>query len=179
MCSSDLGWIAHLFEYVSGSLKDVTFEVYALEDIKAADGESADYYKKDELIAEITTDDTGVASLGNLPLGKYFVKEKETAEGYVLDGEIREIDLTYRDQHTAALRRCGADHGTVPSATLPALGLGAAYATRCPATWGLRWARGIPIRCCPFFFFVASERLSHLPTGARCGRHFSFSAASQ
>ena len=95
------GWIAHLFEYVSGSLKDVTFEVYALEDIKAADGESADYYKKDELIAEITTDDTGVASLGNLPLGKYFVKEKETAEGYVLDGEIREIDLTYRDQHTA------------------------------------------------------------------------------
>lgn len=23
------GWIAHLFEYVSGSLKDVTFEVYA------------------------------------------------------------------------------------------------------------------------------------------------------
>ncbi len=95
------GWIAHLFEYVSGSLKDVTFEVYALEDIKAADGESADYYKKDELIAEITTDDTGVASLGNLPLGKYYVKEKETAEGYVLDGEIREIDLTYRDQHTA------------------------------------------------------------------------------
>lgn len=40
------GWIAHLFEYISGSLKDVTFEVYALEDIKAADGESEDYYKR-------------------------------------------------------------------------------------------------------------------------------------
>ena len=36
-----------------------------------------------------------------LPLGKYYVKEKETAEGYVLDGEIREIDLTYADQDTA------------------------------------------------------------------------------
>ena len=94
------GWIAHLFEYISGSLKDVTFEVYALEDIKAADGESEDYYKKDELIAEITTDDTGVARLSDLPLGKYYVKEKETADGYVLDGEIREIDLTYRDQNT-------------------------------------------------------------------------------
>ena len=35
---------------------------------------------------------------------------------------------------------------------------------------------GIPIRCCPFFFFVASERLSHPPTGAVCGRRFSFSA---
>lgn len=95
------GWIAHVFEYVSGSLKDVTFEVYALEDVKAADGERADYYKKDELVAEITTDETGIARLSNLPLGKYYVKEKETAEGYVLDGEIREVDLTYRDQHTA------------------------------------------------------------------------------
>lgn len=95
------GWISHLFGYLSGSLKEVTFEVYALEDIKAADGESDDYYKKDERIAEITTDDTGVARLGNLPLGKYYVKEKETAGGYVLDGEIREVDLSYRDQNTA------------------------------------------------------------------------------
>ena len=95
------GWIAHLFEYVSGSLKDVTFEVYALEDVKAADGESDDYYKKDDLVAEITTDNTGIARLSDLPLGKYYVKEKETAEGYVLDGEIREVDLTYRDQYTA------------------------------------------------------------------------------
>lgn len=97
------GWITHLFEYVTGSLKDVAFEVYALEDIKAADGESNDYYKKDELVDTIITDDTGIAKLENLPLGKYYVKEKETAEGYVLDGEIREIDLTYRDQDTAAV----------------------------------------------------------------------------
>lgn len=40
------GWIKHLFQYVTGSLKDVTFEVYALEDVKSADGESEDYYKK-------------------------------------------------------------------------------------------------------------------------------------
>lgn len=52
----------HLFEYLSGSLKEVTFEVYALEDIKAADGESEDYYKKDALVATITTDETGVAN---------------------------------------------------------------------------------------------------------------------
>ena len=97
------GWITHLFEYVTGSLKDVAFEVYALEDIKAVDGESGDYYKKDELVDTIITDDTGIAKLENLPLGKYYVKEKETAEGYVLDGEIREIDLTYRDQDTAVV----------------------------------------------------------------------------
>lgn len=40
------GWISHLFQYVTGALENVTFEVYAMEDIKHADGESADYYKK-------------------------------------------------------------------------------------------------------------------------------------
>ena len=49
------------FGYVTGSLKDVTFEIYAAEDIKAADGESSDYYKKDELVATITTDALGYA----------------------------------------------------------------------------------------------------------------------
>ena len=28
-------------------------------------------------------------------------KKKETANGYVLDGKAREVDLTYRDQNTA------------------------------------------------------------------------------
>ena len=95
------GWISHLFQYVTGSLKDVTFEVFALEDVKSADGESEDYYKKDELVATITTDDTGIAKLSGLPLGKYYVKEKATVDGFVLDNEAREIDLTYRDQDTA------------------------------------------------------------------------------
>ena len=49
------------FGYVTGSLKDVIFEIYAAEDIKAADGESSDYYKKDELVATITTDALGYA----------------------------------------------------------------------------------------------------------------------
>ena len=95
------GWISHLFQYVTGSLKDVTFEVFALEDVKSADGESEDYYKKDELVATITTDDTGIAKVSGLPLGKYYVKEKATVNGFVLDNEAREIDLTYRDQDTA------------------------------------------------------------------------------
>lgn len=73
---------------------------YAEEDIKAADGVSDDYYKKDELIATIKTDETGIAKLENLPLGKYYVKETGTAYGHVLDGEIRHVDLTYVDQNT-------------------------------------------------------------------------------
>ena len=73
------------------------------------------------------------------------------------------------------LRRCGGDHESVSVAVLPVSAPAGACAGRCPVTWGLRWAMGIPIRCCPFFFFVASERLSHPPTGAVCGRRFLFS----
>lgn len=94
------GYIEHIFEYVTGSLKDVTFEVYAAEDIKAADGVSADHYQKDELVGTITTDSTGVATLSNLPVGKYYVKEVSTPHGYVLDQELRYVDLSYRDQNT-------------------------------------------------------------------------------
>ena len=48
----------------------------------------------------ITTDTNGIAQLGDLPVGKYYVKEAETAHGYVLDGEPRYVDLSYRDQDT-------------------------------------------------------------------------------
>ena len=94
------GVVEHIFHYITGSLTDVTFEVFAEEDIKAADGVSEDYYKADDLVATITTDETGIAKLSNLPLGKYYVKEVGTAHGYVLDSEIRHVDLSYVDQNT-------------------------------------------------------------------------------
>lgn len=90
----------HFFEYITGNLSEVTFEVYAAEDIKAADGVSADHYKKDELVGTITTDEKGIAKMEDLPVGKYYVKEVKTAHGFVLDGEPRFVDLTYRDQDT-------------------------------------------------------------------------------
>lgn len=94
------GIVEHIFNYITGNLTDVTFEVYAAEDIKAADGVSEDYYKADELVATITTDEFGVAKLEGLPVGKYYVKEVGTAYGYVLDDEIRYVDLSYQDQDT-------------------------------------------------------------------------------
>ena len=94
------GVVEHIFNYITGNLSDVTFEVYAEEDIKAADGVSEDYYKADEMVATITTDEMGIAKLENLPLGKYYVKEKGTAYGHVMDNEIRHVDLSYVDQNT-------------------------------------------------------------------------------
>ena len=97
------GTVEHLFEYVTGSLTDVTFDVFAAEDIKAADGVSKDYYKADEKVGTITTDSNGIAQMDNLPAGKYYVKEVKTAHGYVLDGEPRYVDLSYRDQDTPVI----------------------------------------------------------------------------
>ena len=90
--------IESIFDYYREVLK--TFNVYAAEAIRAADGVSADYYAADELVGSITTDGNGIAQMDNLPLGRYYIVEKETAHGYVLDNEPRYVDLTYRDQDT-------------------------------------------------------------------------------
>jgi len=97
------GTVEHFFEYVTGSLSNVTFDVFAAEDIKAADGVSEDYFKADEKVGTITTDSNGIAQMEDLPAGKYYVKEVKTAHGYVLDGETRYVDLSYRDQDTLVI----------------------------------------------------------------------------
>ena len=71
------GTVEHFFEYVTGNLTEVTFEVYAAEDIHAADGVSEDYYKADELVATITTDDRGIAQLGDPSFGQILCEGKK------------------------------------------------------------------------------------------------------
>lgn len=97
------GVVEHFFGYVTGNLTSVTFEVYAAEAIRAADGVSPDYYAADELVTTITTDGNGIAQAEELPAGRYYVKEVGTAYGYVLDDEPRYVDLTYRDQDTPVI----------------------------------------------------------------------------
>lgn len=80
--------------------KKVTFNVYAAENIKSADGVSADHYKKDDLVTTITTNEQAVAQAGDLPVGKYYVVEVPGTGGYQLDDAKRYVDLSYRDQDT-------------------------------------------------------------------------------
>lgn len=94
------GQVGNAFDYITGRLKDVTFGVYAYEAIRHADGVSPDYYAAGELVATITTDSSGIAQISDLPLGKYYVQEIATQNGYVLDNEPRMINLTYRDANT-------------------------------------------------------------------------------
>ncbi len=93
-------WYDFVFDYFKKSLAGVTFEVYAAEDIVSPDGLDTVYYAKDTLVAEIVTNDKGIASIENLPLGKYYLIETKTLEGFVLDSEPVMADLSYIDQDT-------------------------------------------------------------------------------
>lgn len=94
-------WYDFIFNYFKKSLAGVTFEVYAKEDIVSPDGLDTVYYEKDELVATIVTDDKGIASIADLPLGQYYLVETETIEGFVLDSTPIDADLSYVDQNTA------------------------------------------------------------------------------
>lgn len=93
-------WYDFIFNYFKKSLAGVTFEVYAREDIVSPDGLDTVYYEADKLVATIVTDDRGIASITDLPLGKYYLMETETIDGFVLDKTPIEADLSYVNQDT-------------------------------------------------------------------------------
>lgn len=93
-------WYDVIFRYFKKSLAGVTFKVYAAEDIVSPDGLDTLFYEKDQLVGEIITDDKGIANLQELPLGKYYLVETKTLEGFVLNQEPIEADLSYVDQDT-------------------------------------------------------------------------------
>ena len=93
-------WYDFLFSWKKKSMAGVTFEVYAKEDIVSPDGLDKIYYEKDALVATLVTDDKGVAFVDKLPLGKYYIVETSTLDGFVLDSTPKDADLSYIDQDT-------------------------------------------------------------------------------
>lgn len=89
------------FQYETQKLKNATFAIYADGDIESPDRQGTILYHDQEIVAEITTDETGEASSEELPLGNYLVKEKLAPDGYVINHETHEVSLTYADQMTA------------------------------------------------------------------------------
>lgn len=51
-------------------------------------------------VCTITTDENGIATTPNLPLGKYYIQEVKSGNGHVNSGQWREFNLTYKDQYT-------------------------------------------------------------------------------
>ena len=64
---------------------------------KPIEGVKFAIYKENKLVQEKLTDKDGKVSFENLYPGKYTIKEVETAEKYILDNTLQEIDLEYNE----------------------------------------------------------------------------------
>ena len=87
------------FHYEKKPVDGAEFVVKAAEDIYSADNQGDLIFKKDEVVEELTTFN-GYAQTDELPLGKYKVYEVIAGDGFVLNKEIKEVELTYKDQVT-------------------------------------------------------------------------------
>ncbi len=101
--------VFHEFKYTEGGIAGTVFEVRANEDIASPDGAKDNEgnpvirYHKDDVVATLSTDDTGKVTVNNLPLGSYYVKEVEAGEHFVLNTEIKEFILTSEDDTAAVV----------------------------------------------------------------------------
>ena len=89
------------YVYNKINLENVVFGLYAKEDIYDALGNLI--YEKDTLIAELVSNADGYASIDNLYLGEYYLKELKTVDNHVLDSNIYTFKLEYKDQYTAEI----------------------------------------------------------------------------
>ena len=85
------------YYYEKIKLEGAEFELKASEDIVVG---GKTYYKKGDLVTILVTDENGYASIDNLPLGKYELKETKSSHGNVVDSNIYEFELKYKDQYT-------------------------------------------------------------------------------
>ena len=80
-------------------IKNVSFALYANEEIKANDGT---VIPKDGLIEIVSVSENGkVTFTTDIPFGKYYVQEYTTDKHYVLDDTKYEFEFTYTDENTS------------------------------------------------------------------------------
>lgn len=101
-----------VFNYLFGRVENAAFEIYVRDDIFTPDktGDLAEWTNaagdtlqltKDTLIETITTSDHGIATIENLPLGTYYIKEVGAGDGdFLLNPDIKDVTLSYVDQDT-------------------------------------------------------------------------------
>lgn len=97
----------------------VLFGIYPQEEIRGATNEAV--LKADELVGLIRIDETGKGTLKEdtvLPLGKYYVKELETAEGYQVSEKEYSFEITQDNTGTGPVTISGISEDT-PVVNLP------------------------------------------------------------
>lgn len=83
------------YKYETIQLPNVTYALYANEDIKASDGTIL--YKKYDLVGTLTSNELGIATLKGLYYGKYFLIEGESSQGNLVNEEKYYFEITTND----------------------------------------------------------------------------------
>ena len=85
----------------NGEIFDVTFGLYAAEELKAADGS---VIPVDGLLEVISLDESGHGkAISDLPMGSYYVQEISTNSAYLLDDTKYPVVFEYAGQDTAVV----------------------------------------------------------------------------
>ncbi|MGN0153767.1 MAG: collagen binding domain-containing protein [Lachnospiraceae bacterium] len=72
-------------------LSNIKFALYAKKDIYLKDNV---FYKKDQKIADLITDDRGEVHVDNLLMGSYYLKENQTSNLHLLNSETFDFSIT-------------------------------------------------------------------------------------
>lgn len=81
------------------------YGLYAAEDIQYPNKKTGMVYRKDELVAQGQISKEGTLDFKDLYLGKYYVKELEPAEGYLLDDTTYPVTVGYEGQDVKIVHR--------------------------------------------------------------------------
>lgn len=90
------------FIYENLPVDGAKFIIETNEDVYSADNQKDLIYRKGEKVAELTTKN-GFARTQQIPLGKYKIYEQIAGESFVINKEVKEIELTYQDQYTTVV----------------------------------------------------------------------------